>query len=409
LGSHHQQQQQYEQQSHHDNYHRLQEDEEEDADYHRQHVSSPTSDNNSNSEETKVLFVFNLTVDTTEEALMREFSNIGKVERVYIVMDKKKYINRGFGFVTMATVEDANKALATKMTLGGVKLHVERAARSEGHNSTPGQGYQGKRTPRERIMPKSQRHKEQGTGRSSSSRGNGSSGNGGGGRNSGRKPYCGGGGNGRRGGKGGRGPLGHPHHLPPSMAMQQPPYPGYYPDVYLGYPPYPGFPPGTPPHDVDGPRGVKAETRPPLQPPYSGYPPGYPPYSGYPPGYPYPYGYYPPYGYEYSGPPPPGGPRDDPRDREGASSPPPGSSAGRGNRSPQKNPNSRYYSSSNYRYNPYPSVTDGNSTSGTGTNTPHNHHHAPPATTEYDNMPSYGGPPPGSTSNNYGYPPAMDK
>ena len=59
----------------------------------------------------KNLYVGNLTVNVTEEALRDNFSNAGKVASVSIIKDKFTGESRGFGFVEMETEEGARKAI----------------------------------------------------------------------------------------------------------------------------------------------------------------------------------------------------------------------------------------------------------------------------------------------------------
>ncbi|HYA13567.1 MAG TPA: RNA-binding protein [Syntrophales bacterium] len=57
------------------------------------------------------LYVGNLTVNVTEEALKNNFSNAGKVGKVNIIKDNYTGQSKGFGFVEMETEEDARKAV----------------------------------------------------------------------------------------------------------------------------------------------------------------------------------------------------------------------------------------------------------------------------------------------------------
>ena len=57
------------------------------------------------------LFVGNLGWDTTEDALREFFAQAGEVTEVKIIIDKVTNRSKGFGFVTMATEEDATKAI----------------------------------------------------------------------------------------------------------------------------------------------------------------------------------------------------------------------------------------------------------------------------------------------------------
>ena len=58
------------------------------------------------------LFVGNLSYQTTEDGLRAVFEGDGrKVESITVVSDRNTGRSRGFGFVEMATEEDANAAI----------------------------------------------------------------------------------------------------------------------------------------------------------------------------------------------------------------------------------------------------------------------------------------------------------
>lgn len=59
----------------------------------------------------KKLFVGGLSYDTTEATLREEFSKAGTVESAVIITDKMSGRSKGFGFVEMATEEEAQKAI----------------------------------------------------------------------------------------------------------------------------------------------------------------------------------------------------------------------------------------------------------------------------------------------------------
>jgi RNA recognition motif-containing protein len=60
----------------------------------------------------KNIYVGNLNLDTSEEALRRLFAAFGPVDRVNIIMDRTTGRSRGFAFVEMVNAEDGNKAMA---------------------------------------------------------------------------------------------------------------------------------------------------------------------------------------------------------------------------------------------------------------------------------------------------------
>jgi len=59
----------------------------------------------------KKLFVGGLSYDTTEEGLKNAFSKAGTVNSAIIINDKFSGKSRGFGFVEMASDEEAEKAI----------------------------------------------------------------------------------------------------------------------------------------------------------------------------------------------------------------------------------------------------------------------------------------------------------
>ena len=58
----------------------------------------------------KKLYVGNLSWDTTDDALNQAFSKAGTVESAVVIKDKMSGRSKGFGFVEMATEEEAQKA-----------------------------------------------------------------------------------------------------------------------------------------------------------------------------------------------------------------------------------------------------------------------------------------------------------
>ena len=66
------------------------------------------------------LYVGNLSFDVTESALNDAFAACGTVTEATLMMDRTTGRSRGFGFVTMSTVEEAQKAIAA---LNGKELN----------------------------------------------------------------------------------------------------------------------------------------------------------------------------------------------------------------------------------------------------------------------------------------------
>lgn len=59
----------------------------------------------------KKLYVGGLSYDTTQDSLQAYFAQAGTVESAIIIMDKMTNRSKGFGFVEMATEEEAQKAI----------------------------------------------------------------------------------------------------------------------------------------------------------------------------------------------------------------------------------------------------------------------------------------------------------
>ena len=79
------------------------------------------------------LYVGNLSYDTTESELEALFAQSGTVESVRVMRDQMTGRARGFGFVEMATEEEAQAAInATNgQSLGGRNLTVNEARPQE--------------------------------------------------------------------------------------------------------------------------------------------------------------------------------------------------------------------------------------------------------------------------------------
>lgn len=77
----------------------------------------------------KKLYVGGLSYDTTDEGLKEAFSQAGTVESAVIITDKMSGRSKGFGFVEMATAEEAEKAIEmwNEKSLDGRNLTVNEA------------------------------------------------------------------------------------------------------------------------------------------------------------------------------------------------------------------------------------------------------------------------------------------
>src|SRR2546428_14022797 len=79
------------------------------------------------------LFIGNLSFETTDNDLQDAFTAHGNVVEVNLVMDRFSNKPRGFGFVTMSTAEEAQKAIEAMngATLKGRNLTVNEARPKE--------------------------------------------------------------------------------------------------------------------------------------------------------------------------------------------------------------------------------------------------------------------------------------
>ncbi len=87
------------------------------------------------------LFVGNLSFNITENALQDAFAAHGSVLETNLMMDRETGRPRGFGFVTMSSAEEAQKAIAAMngadmdgrhLTVNEARPKTERAGNSSG-------------------------------------------------------------------------------------------------------------------------------------------------------------------------------------------------------------------------------------------------------------------------------------
>lgn len=77
----------------------------------------------------KKLFVGGISFNTTEDTLKETFAQAGTVESATVIVDKISGRSKGFGFVEMATEEEAKKAIEmfNGKELDGRKVTVNEA------------------------------------------------------------------------------------------------------------------------------------------------------------------------------------------------------------------------------------------------------------------------------------------
>jgi RNA recognition motif-containing protein len=96
----------------------------------------------------KKLFVGSLSWDTNDDALHRAFSPHGEISEAVVVSDRDTGRSRGFGFVTFADDESADKAVAalngTELDGRTIRVDVAQAKeRNRGGGGGGGGNYRG--------------------------------------------------------------------------------------------------------------------------------------------------------------------------------------------------------------------------------------------------------------------------
>lgn len=95
----------------------------------------------------KKLYVGGLSYSTTEDGLRKYFSQAGTVETATVITDKMSGRSKGFGFVEMATDEEARKAVemfngkeldGRNLTVNEARPMEPRAPRSGGFGGRSG-------------------------------------------------------------------------------------------------------------------------------------------------------------------------------------------------------------------------------------------------------------------------------
>lgn len=82
----------------------------------------------------KKLYVGNLSFSVTDETLQKLFAEVGAVESARVITEKKSGRSKGFGFVEMASEEDAKKAIES---LNGKEHEGRQISVAEAHPQPP--------------------------------------------------------------------------------------------------------------------------------------------------------------------------------------------------------------------------------------------------------------------------------
>ena len=93
------------------------------------------------------LYVGNLSFKTTSQELQQLFEQAGTVDSASVVEDRDTGRSRGFGFVEMATAEEATSAIEqfNGKDLGGRMLKVNEAKPRENRSGGGGRGFSNNR------------------------------------------------------------------------------------------------------------------------------------------------------------------------------------------------------------------------------------------------------------------------
>lgn len=85
------------------------------------------------------LLIRNLARTTTEEGLKELFEGYGRVQSCVLVVDIKSGVSKGFGFIEMPKVGEANAAMKNLngQDVDGKKIRVKKAETSPDKDSTP--------------------------------------------------------------------------------------------------------------------------------------------------------------------------------------------------------------------------------------------------------------------------------
>ncbi|XP_022879764.1 serine/arginine-rich splicing factor SR45a-like isoform X3 [Olea europaea var. sylvestris] len=86
------------------------------------------------------LYVTGLSMRVTERDLEDHFSKEGKVKSVFLVVEPRSRVSRGFAFITMDSAEDANRCVKhlNQSVLEGRYITVEKSRRKRARTPTPG-------------------------------------------------------------------------------------------------------------------------------------------------------------------------------------------------------------------------------------------------------------------------------
>jgi cold-inducible RNA-binding protein len=98
------------------------------------------------------LYVGNLSFQTTENELEKEFSQFGELKEVVLIKDKINYQSKGFAFITFASNESAQNAIQAlngkEIDGRSIKVNLAQAKEEKrgGGSNNRGGGFRGDRS-----------------------------------------------------------------------------------------------------------------------------------------------------------------------------------------------------------------------------------------------------------------------
>jgi len=94
----------------------------------------------SNTKPNKVITVFGLHTDTTENEIKDTFARFGNLERCDLILDRRSGRSKGFAFLYYGEMESSIKAKeqGTGMILNGRSLRIDYSRTTKPHDPTPG-------------------------------------------------------------------------------------------------------------------------------------------------------------------------------------------------------------------------------------------------------------------------------
>jgi len=113
----------------------------------RSRSPSPHSSQNNNNKPNKVVTVFGLHTDTTDNEIKDSFARFGNLERCSVILDRRSGRSKGFAFLYFTDIDSAVKAKEQGhgLVINGRSLRTDFSRTTKAHDPTPGK-YMGRVT-----------------------------------------------------------------------------------------------------------------------------------------------------------------------------------------------------------------------------------------------------------------------